>query len=97
MSFENIKQALAENTAQMKVLADRYVQIWARAAREIKFERAKVNPSQWKIEALAAIQDRAEENIARFKAGPDYMEDWLHKFNRGKMIADNETDNDVAE
>ena len=82
MAHDRIKQALAENTAQMKVLADRYVQIFARAEREIEAEEEKENPSQWKIEGLKHIRDRAEENIARFKAGPDRLPHWMNGHER---------------
>ena len=74
MAHERIKEAIAENTAQMKVLADRYVAIWARAQREIEAEREKPVPSQWKIQALKSIQERAEEKVARFK-GADRLAD----------------------
>lgn len=80
-----IKIALAENTAHMKVLADRYVQIMARAEREIEAEKQKPSPSAWKIQALEYLRDRAEDNIARFKGGPDHMEEWLANAERDKI------------
>ncbi len=73
---KKIKQALAENTANLRVLADRYVQIMVRCDREIEAEKESEHPSPWKIRALEHHRNRAEENIARFKAGPDQLPHW---------------------
>jgi hypothetical protein len=80
MAHEKIKEALAENTAQMKVLADRYVSIWAGAGHEIEKEMEKPVPSQWKIQALKSVQTRAEENIARFRAADRLADDQPKEF-----------------
>jgi len=79
-----VKYALAENMAHMKVLADRYVQILARAEREIEAEKQQPVPSAWKVTALEQLRDRAEENIARFKGG-GRMEEWLANAERDKI------------
>jgi hypothetical protein len=76
-----IKEALADNTAQLKVLADRYVSLMAYAEKEIEKEQAKPQPSQWKIESLTHIRERAHERLARFKAGPERLPDYLHPTN----------------
>lgn len=78
-NHERVRQALAESTATLRTVADRYVQIMARAQREIDHEKSLPNPSQFRIESLSNIRDRAEENIARFKAGPARLPEWLTK------------------
>jgi len=78
-AHERIRQALAESTATLRVVADRYVQIMARAQREIDHERSLPTPSQFKIESLTNIRDRAEENLAQFKAGPARLPEWMTK------------------
>jgi fructose/tagatose bisphosphate aldolase len=80
MAHEKVKEALAENTAQMKVLADRYVAIWARAGREIEAEKEKPVPSQWKIEAMKRMQERVEEKIAQFKGADRLADDQPKEF-----------------
>jgi hypothetical protein len=77
MASDRLKKALAENTAHLRVLADRYTVVLAQAELEIKKEEAKETPSQWKIEALINIRQRVEENLARFKAGPDWLPGWM--------------------
>lgn len=80
MAHEKIKQALAENTAHMRMIGDQYTKIIAGADREISIEKAKRYPSPWKIKSLEHLREKAENNIARFKAGPARTPDWLwHK------------------
>ena len=79
MAHDKLKYALAENTAQLKVLADRYVSVLAGAQKQIEEEEAKDFPSQWKIEALENIVERAENNVAKFKAGSGVLPEWMQK------------------
>ena len=72
-----IRRSLADNTAELRVLADRYTAIMAEAQDEIDKEEALPTPSQFKIEALTNLRDRAEEKLAKFKAGPDRLPSWL--------------------
>jgi len=74
-----IREAAAENTAQLKVIADRYTYAVIRATRGIKEEKDKDVPSQWKIQAWEHLRERAEDNLARFKAGPKRLPDWVWK------------------
>lgn len=85
MAHEKLKKALAENTAHMKVLADQYVRILARAQREIEAEEASENPSVWRVRALEEVRNRAEENLARFKSGPERLPEWLHEPKRSEI------------
>lgn len=72
-----IRRALADNTAELRVLADRYLAIMAQAQEEIDREKSQSVPSQYKIEALSNLRERAEEKLAQFKAGPDRLPSWL--------------------
>lgn len=74
---DKLRHVLAENTAALRVLADRYVSLMAECQEQIDKEREQPSPSQYKIEALTHIRDRAEENLAKFKAGPDRLPDWM--------------------
>ena len=72
-----IKKALAENTAEMKVLADRLLSVIAGAEHAIEEEMKKDQPSQWKIQANKHLRDKAEERLAAFKAGPERLPKFL--------------------
>ena len=74
-----LKQTLAENTAQLRVLADRYANAIARATRGIEEEKEKDVPSQWKIQAWEHLRDKAENSLAKFKAGPDRLPESLRR------------------
>ena len=68
-----VKQALAENTAQLRVLADKYAYAITRATRGIAEEKKKEVPSQWKIQAWEHLREKAENSLAKFKAGPERL------------------------
>jgi len=72
-----IKKALAENTAEMKVLADRLLSVIAGAEHNIEQEQAKDQPSQWKIQGFKHLRDKAEERLTAFKAGPERLPKFL--------------------
>ena len=72
-----IKKALAENTAEMKVLADRLLSVIAGAEHGIEQEQAKDQPSQWKIQGYKHLREKAEERLTAFKAGPERLPKFL--------------------
>ena len=81
---DRIIKTFAENSAHLRNIMDKYLGIMAGAEKHIQREKAQDNPSQWKIESMVHIRDRAEENLARMKMGPDRLPDWLMKARGGK-------------